>query len=100
MMEGINDKAFAALGAYPIVQSAVAILILLGALYLVFRASRDRPAVPPQLPPHEPVPQWLLIAPMHDLIEDAADIADHMHQQTNCPKGSKPRSWLVRCHWN
>lgn len=78
-MDAINDKAFAALGAYPIIQSAVALLILLGALYLVIRATRDRP---PPLPPHEPVPQWLLIAPMHDLIEDAADIADHMRQQT------------------
>jgi hypothetical protein len=81
-MDAINDKAFAALGAYPIIQSAVAITILLGALYLVMRATRDKPAVPPPLPPHEPVPQWLLIAPMHDLIKDAADIADHMRQQT------------------
>ncbi|MGB3445754.1 MAG: hypothetical protein WBA48_03550 [Xanthobacteraceae bacterium] len=78
-MDAINDKAFAALGAYPIIQSAVALLTLLGALYLGIRATRDRP---PPSPPHEPVPQWLLIAPMHDLIEDAADIADHMRQQT------------------
>jgi hypothetical protein len=78
-MDAINDKAFAALGAYPIVQAAVALLILLGALYLVLRPTRDKP---PPLPPHEPVPQWLLIAPMHDLIKDAADIADHMRQQT------------------
>lgn len=81
-MDAINDKAFAALGAYPIIQSAVAITILLGALYLVVRATRDKPAVPPPLPPHEPAPQWLMIGPMHDMIEDAADIADHMRQQT------------------
>lgn len=42
-MDAINDKAFAALGAYPIIQSAVAITILLGALYLVVRATRDKP---------------------------------------------------------
>jgi hypothetical protein len=49
-MDAINDKAFAALGAYPIVQSAVAITILLGALYLVMRATRDKPAIPPRSP--------------------------------------------------
>jgi len=72
-MDAINDKAFAALGAYPIVQSAVAITILLGALYLVIRATRDKP---PPLPPHEPVPQWLMIGPMHDMIGAVHDVAE------------------------
>jgi hypothetical protein len=53
-MDAINHKAFAALGAYPIIQSAVAITILLGALHLVMRATRDKP---PPLPPRELVPQ-------------------------------------------
>ena len=75
-MDAINDKAFAALGAYPIIQSAVAITILLGALYLVVRATRDKPAVPPPLPPHEPVPQWLMIGPMHDMIGAVHDVAE------------------------
>lgn len=72
-MDAINDKAFAALGAYPIIQSAVAITILLGALYLVVRATRDKP---PPLPPHEPVPQWLMIGPMHDMIGAVHDVAE------------------------
>jgi len=72
-MDAINDKAFAALGAYPIVQSAVAITILLGALYLVIRATRDKA---PPLPPHEPVPQWLMIGPMHDMIGAVHDVAE------------------------
>jgi hypothetical protein len=53
-MDVINHKAFAALGAYPIIQSAVAITILLGALYLVMHATRDKP---PPLPPREPIPE-------------------------------------------
>lgn len=72
-MDAINDKAFAALGAYPIIQSAVAITILLGALYLVVRATRDKPL---PLPPREPVPQWLMIGPMHDMIGAVHDVAE------------------------
>ena len=57
-MDVINHKAFAALGAYPIIQSAIAITILLGALYLVMHATRDKP---PPLPPALglPSPAWL-----------------------------------------
>lgn len=72
-MDAINDKAFAALGAYPIIQSAVAITILLGALYLVVRATRDKPVAPP---PHEPVPQWIMMGPMHDMIGAVHDVAE------------------------
>jgi hypothetical protein len=42
------------LRGYPIIQSAVAITMLLGALYLVMHATRDKP---PPLPPRKPVPQ-------------------------------------------
>jgi len=75
-MDAINDKAFAALGAYPIVQSAVAITILLGALYLVIRATRDKPTAPPPLPPHEPVPQWLMMGPLHDMMQSVHEVAE------------------------
>ena len=72
-MDAINDKAFAALGAYPIIQSAVAITILLGALYLVMRAARDKP---PPLPPREPVPQWIMMGPMHDMMQSVHEVAE------------------------
>jgi hypothetical protein len=75
-MDAINDKAFAALGAYPIIQSAVAITILLGALYLVMRATRDKPAIPPPLPPREPVPQWLMMGPLHDMMQSVHEVAE------------------------
>jgi hypothetical protein len=78
-MDGINDKAFAALSAYPIVQSAVAIAILLGAFYLVIRATRDKP---PPLPPHEPVPQWIMMGPLHDMMGAVHDVAEQ-NRRTN-----------------
>jgi hypothetical protein len=71
-MGAINDKAFAALGAYPIIQSAVAITILLGALYLVMRATRDKPAIPPR----EPVPQWLMMGPLHHMMQSVHVVAE------------------------
>lgn len=87
-MDAINDKAFAALGAYPIIQSAVAITILLGALYLVIRATRDKPAAPPPLPPHDPVPQWLMIGPMHDMIGAVHDVAEQSRRTNDLLKDS------------
>jgi hypothetical protein len=41
-MEGATNKAFGALGQFPLVQGAVGLLILLGGVYLIFRASKDR----------------------------------------------------------
>lgn len=84
-MDAINDKAFAALGAYPIIQSAVAITILLGALYLVIRATRDKP---PPLPAHDPVPQWLMIGPMHDMIGAVHDVAEQSRRTNDLLKDS------------
>jgi hypothetical protein len=75
MMNGINDKAFAALGAYPIVQSAVAILILVAGLYFVSRALKDKSA-PLPLPPRDPVPQWLMMGPLHDMMGAVHDVAE------------------------
>jgi hypothetical protein len=41
-MEGATNKAFGALGQFPLVQGAVGLLILLGGVFLFFRASMDR----------------------------------------------------------
>ena len=41
-MDGVSDKAFGALGQFPIIQSAVAVLILLGGVYLIFRAKQGQ----------------------------------------------------------
>jgi hypothetical protein len=69
-MESINGKAFEALGPYPIVQAAVALLILSIALLLVWRASRDK------TPAREPVPQWLMMGPLHDMMMSVHEVAE------------------------
>lgn len=69
-MESINGKAFEALGPYPIVQATVAVLILSIALLLVWRASRDK------APPREPVPQWLMMGPLHDMMMSVHEVAE------------------------
>jgi hypothetical protein len=76
-MESINGKAFEALGPYPIVQAAVALLILSIALLLVWRASRDK------APAREPVPQWLMMGPLHDMMQSVHEVAEQGRQQTD-----------------
>jgi len=76
-MGDLNAKAFDALGAYPIIQAAVAALILLGGVYLIFRASRDKSV------PREPVPQWLMMGPLHDMMGAVHDVAEQGRQQTD-----------------
>ncbi|MGB5902548.1 MAG: hypothetical protein WBH00_06810 [Xanthobacteraceae bacterium] len=51
-------------------------MLVLSAIYIAFRATRDKPAAPPPLPPREPVPQWLMIGPMHDMIGAVHDVAE------------------------
>jgi hypothetical protein len=69
-MDGVSDKAFGALGQFPIIQSAVAVLILLGGVCLIFRASKDKAA------PREPVPPWLMMGPLHDMMAAVHDLAE------------------------
>jgi hypothetical protein len=70
-MEGTYSKAFESLGAYPIVQAAVAVLILAGGLYLIFRTSHDK--LPPSQPstPIQIESPWLVqhLVEMHLVID-------------------------------
>lgn len=50
----------------------MAILILFGAAYLMFRTTRDKPPSPPR----EAVPQWLLMGPLHDMMGAVHDVAE------------------------
>lgn len=69
-MEGMSEKAFGALGQFPIIQAAVAILILMGGLFMIFKAFRDRGK------PQDQMPQWLMIGPLHDMMDKVDDIAE------------------------
>jgi hypothetical protein len=85
-MDVINHKAFAALGAYPIIQSAIAITILLGALYLVMHATRDKP---PPLPPREPIPECIMMGPMHDMMQSVHEVAEEARRTDDLFAGVK-----------
>lgn len=66
-----ESKALEALGAFPIVQAAVAILVVLAGIYLMRRGEKDKK--PSSI---EPVPQWLMMGPAHDAIGAVHDIAE------------------------
>lgn len=75
-MEGLAKEAFGFAGPFPIIQAAVLIIVLYGVYAAATRGQRDNSARP------DTVPQWLLIAPAHDLIDDVAEVTEHMRRQT------------------
>lgn len=56
-MDEISNKAFGSLGVFPIVQAAVALLIILGAVYLMIRANKDKNM---NRPVESPYPPWVV----------------------------------------
>ncbi|ACI92735.1 conserved hypothetical protein [Afipia carboxidovorans OM5] len=73
-MDAVAKQAFEALGPFIIVQFAVAAAVFYGIWTAATRGVRDSRT--------EAVPQWLLIAPAHDAIEDLSEISEHMRRQT------------------
>lgn len=67
------------LRGYPIIKSVVAITIPSGALYLVMRATHDKP---PRLPPRKPVPQWIMMGPMH-MMQSVHDVAEQARRSND-----------------
>jgi hypothetical protein len=64
-------EALKALGAFPVVQAAVAILVILAGVWMVLRGNRDKkPAT------QETIPQWLLMGPAHDAMGAIHDMAE------------------------
>ncbi|MEH6950517.1 hypothetical protein V4R08_04085 [Nitrobacter sp. NHB1] len=88
-MDGVSGKAFGALGQFPIIQAAVAVLILLGCVYLIFRASKDRAT------PREQIPQWLIMWPLHDMMAAVHDTAEESRRATELLK--EARDALLAC---
>jgi hypothetical protein len=75
-------KAFEALSGYPIIQAAVAILVLLAGIFIMRRGERDRksngngnggPAIP----------SWALYGPVHDAISAIHDMNEQSRQQVD-----------------
>ena len=88
-MEGVSDKALGALGQFPIIQAAVAILILLGAVYLIFKASKDKNRMP------DPIPQWVMMGPLHVMLEAVHDMAEESRRATELLK--EVRDAMLSC---
>ncbi|GEC15890.1 hypothetical protein [Nitrobacter winogradskyi] len=88
-MEGASEKAFGALGQFPIIQAAVAILILLGGVYMIFKAYMDKSKGP------DPMPQWLMMGPLHDMMEAVHDIAEESRKSNDLLK--ECRDALLAC---
>lgn len=90
-MEGMSEKAFGALGQFPIIQAAVAILILMGGLFMIFKAFRDRAG---KTPDHL-MPQWLMMGPLHDMMDKVDDIAEEARRANDLLK--ECRDALMAC---
>jgi hypothetical protein len=73
-----ETEALKALGAFPVVQAAVAILVILAGIWMVLRGSRDqRPEK------QETIPQWLMMGPAHDAISAIHDMNEQSRQQVD-----------------
>jgi hypothetical protein len=71
-------EALKSLGAFPVVQAAVAIIIILVGILAFLRGGRDRKnsdAIPT-------IPPWLMMGPAHDAIGAIHDMAEQSRQQT------------------
>lgn len=71
-----ESEALKSLGAFPIVQAAVGIVVILTALYLMRRGEKDRKAV-------EPIPQWLMMGPLHDMMQAVHDVAEQSRRSND-----------------
>lgn len=66
-----ETEALKALGAFPVVQAAVAIMVILAGVWMVLRGGRDK-----KPEKQETIPQWLLMGPAHDAMGAIHDMAE------------------------
>src|ERR1700675_3470731 len=72
-----ETEALKSLGAFPIVQAAVALLVLLAGIWLMRRGERDKKIEAP-----DQIPQWIMMGPAHDAIGAVHDIAEQCRRNT------------------
>lgn len=76
-MEGLAKEAFSFTGPFPIIQAAVLLIVIYGIYAAATRGQRDSGAKP------EPVPQWLMMGPLHDMMQSVHEVAEQGRQQTD-----------------
>lgn len=69
-METAAKQAFDSFNAFPIIQVAIAAAVFYAIWAAATRGQRDSG------PKTEPVPQWIMIGPLHDMIGAVHDVAE------------------------
>jgi hypothetical protein len=64
-----ESEALKSLGPWPLVQAAVAIVIIFAAAYAWRRGEKDK-----RTP--DVIPQWLMMGPLHDMMGAVHDVAE------------------------
>lgn len=75
------DSVLKALANYPIIESAVALLILLVGYRATREGKKDGPSPGPSYPSTHEFPLWVLTGPVHDAL---VHIAATKHETTRC----------------
>jgi hypothetical protein len=71
-----ESEALKSLGQWPLVQGAVAIVIIFAGVWLMRRGEKDKKQ-------SDPMPQWLLMGPLHDMMGAVYEISEQGRQQTD-----------------
>jgi hypothetical protein len=70
----LETEAFRSLGAFPVVQLALGLLIIGGGLFALFRGTRDKNGHA------SAIPQWLMMGPAHDAIMSLHQTAEQIRR--------------------
>jgi hypothetical protein len=82
-MEGLAKSAFDSFNAFPIIQVAVAAAVFYAIWAAATRGSRDSASKPPEL-----IPQWLMIGPLHDMMQSVHEVAEEARRTNDLLKDS------------
>lgn len=67
-------EALKSLGAFPVVQAAVALIVLLAGVWMMFRGSQDKK------PPTNGTPSWALYGPVHDAMRAMHEMTEQSRE--------------------
>lgn len=71
-----DSETVKALGQWPILQFAAVVITMIAGIYAIRRGEKDRK-------PEQPIPQWMMMGPMHDMMEAVHNMAEQGRQQTD-----------------
>jgi hypothetical protein len=77
-----ETDAFKVLGQWPIIQAAVALVVIFAGIYLMRRGEKDKK--PPEL-----IPQWLMMGPLHDMMGAVHDVAEESRRTNDLLRENK-----------